>query len=333
MNETTTYMELNKYPPDQYNVLVPVTIMQVTSNLQKIVVKQVQLSDDESGPDVYKEKSSGKLAITKVGALKLAAAANISIVESRSVQPEVCQRCVEMAKATGKAQPCGNCAHMYDVKYSVTVRVPEPSGGFRMITMTKEIDCTIEKAGMTDAQYKRFLPHRASMAESKATMRAFRAALQLNQTYTHAEIKKPFIIAHIVPNLDAPDIRQALINNSLKDMGLLFETPTKQEAITQAEPPALPGSTDGFSEADYPDNDEPFTESEYAQETQEELPPWEEQPQRQAIVCADCGKQITEAKGKNGQTWTPENVEGYSVKRFGRCLCLDCQVKQANNRR
>ena len=81
-------LQLNKYPADRYNVLVPVTTMQAASNLQRIVVSEVQLDTRQDntnrGPskDIYFEKSSGAFAITKVGGMKLAAAANISIVDT-----------------------------------------------------------------------------------------------------------------------------------------------------------------------------------------------------------------------------------------------------------
>lgn len=35
--------QLNKYPADRYNVLVPVTTLQAESNLQKITVSEVRL--------------------------------------------------------------------------------------------------------------------------------------------------------------------------------------------------------------------------------------------------------------------------------------------------
>ena len=78
-------VQLNKYPKDRYNVLVPVTTMQAASNLQRITVSEVLLDtrqdSSNKGPskDIYFEKSSNAFAITKVGGMKLAAAANISI--------------------------------------------------------------------------------------------------------------------------------------------------------------------------------------------------------------------------------------------------------------
>ncbi len=73
MDYGQTIVQLNNFPADKYNVLVPVTTMQVASNLQRITVSQVQLdvrqTQDNKGPskDIYFEKSSGAWAITKVG--------------------------------------------------------------------------------------------------------------------------------------------------------------------------------------------------------------------------------------------------------------------------
>ncbi len=319
MTAQDTIVQLNKYPPDKYNVLIPVTSMQVMSNMQKIIVNEVRLDPDPNGNDIYYDKQTGKYAVTAVGGTKLAAAANISIVYNEGEQPEVCRRCIEMARATGNAQACGNCPHAYDVKHTVTVRVPEPSGGFRLITKSKEIDCSLEKASMTDAQYKRFLPHRTSMAETKAYMRCLRSALGLAQGYTKEELAKPFVIAHIVPNLDAPEMRKALIGSTLRDMGLLFEMPGSQLALQR--PKALSEPAVGA----YPEND--------CRDTETDTSPWGDVlGLPQAIRCADCGRELTETAGANGQKWTPEAIKGFSEKRFGRCLCPDCQAAISNRR-
>ena len=248
MNPTNAIVQLNKYDREKYNVLVPVTTMQVASNLQRITVSEVQLdvrqNSSNNGPskDIYYEKSSSAYAITKVGGMKLAAAANISIVSTTPGRTEACDRCIEMARATGKARSCGNCPHVHDVAVTVTIRVPEPSGGFRLLQATKEIDCTLEAAGMKDGangqQYRRFLPHRTAMAESKAFMRAIRAALGLAGTYAYKDLKKPFVVARVVPNLDAPEIKDAVAANYLQSMGMLFETPlptAQRQALAAAE--------------------------------------------------------------------------------------------------
>lgn len=341
MDYGQTIVQLNRFPKEKYNVLVPVTTMQVASNLQRITVSEVQLDtrQDQSnkGPskDIYYEKSSGAYAITKVGGMKLAAAANISIVDTTPERTEGCQRCIEMARATGKARVCGTCEHVHDVAVTVTIRVPEPSGGFRLMKATKEIDCTLEAAGMKDGpngqQYRRFLPHRTAMAESKAFMRAVRAALGLAGTYQMADLQKPFVVARVVPNLDAPEIKQAVAGSYLQSMGMLFETPAAA---------ALPATAAAAEDVpEYPDENPgqlPWTEppeepeDNWSREPEYDVRPWEEPrmaPDPSCPVCSGCGREITGGQARNGQKWTAEDIIGYSTRVYGRPLCPDCQEK------
>lgn len=330
-------IQLNKYPREKFNVLVPVTTMQAASNLQRIVVSEVQLDTrqdmNNKGPskDIYFEKSCQAWAITKVGGMKLAAAANISIVDTTPGRTEGCQRCIEMARATGKPRVCGNCEHVHDVAVTVTIRVPEPSGGFRLMKATKEIDCTVESATMKDGmqgqQYRRFLPHRTAMAESKAFMRAIRAALGLAGTYQMEDLKKPFVVARIVPNLDAPEIKQAVAGSYLQSMGMLFEMPAAPST-------ALPPAQEAQDVPEYPD--EPGGGQGWPEppEEPEEPLPWENTPGGDwppeepdaGIYCSRCGKEIVRAKDqKSGRVWKPEDIAGYSQRQFGDVLCLRCQ--------
>ena len=323
----STIVQLNSYDPEKYNVLVPVTTMQVVSNLQRITVSEVLLDTrqdrDNRGQskDIYYERSSGKYAITKVGGMKLAAAADISIISTESGRTEGCQRCIEMARATGKPRVCGTCEHIHDVAVTVTIRVPEPSGGFRVLKATKEIDCTLEASGMKDGvrgqQYKRFLPHRTAMAESKAFMRAIRAALGLAGAYELAELKKPFIVARIVPNLDAPEIKEAVASSYLQSIGLLFETPAQTQTA------GLPAPTAGAQAEVIP---------EYPDETPEQTP-WDDppepdwEPEPEGFFCADCGQELVKTKARNGNLWKPEDIAGFSERRYGRRLCPSCQER------
>lgn len=321
-----TIVQLNEYPPDKFNVLIPVTTMQVMSNLQRIIVNKVQLdvSDPENSKDVYREKSSGKYAITKVGGMKLAAAANISIVDTESGMTDGCKRCVDMARAVGKPKACGTCPAQYNVAVTVTIRVPEPSGGFRLMKATREIDCAAEKESMTDAQYKRFLPHRTAMAESKAFMRALRAALGLAATYTIPELRKPFIIAHVVPNLEAPEIKEAVAANYLQSMGMLFEGAGSPRAAISGNSAALPAAVDvpdDGADSGYPTPDIP--------DEPDDAPDFENP---NLIFCDDCGEQIVETQARNGRTWTPENIRSYSKRQYGRCLCAKCQKAERASR-
>ena len=335
-----TIVQLNKYPPEKFNVLVPVTTMQVASNLQRIVVSEVQLdvrqNAENKGPskDIYFERSCSAYAITKVGGMKLAAAANISIVDTTTGSTEGCQRCIEMARATGQVRVCGTCEHVHDVAVTVTVRVPEPSGGFRLMRATKEIDCALEAdrmdGGRGGKQYQRFLPHRTAMAESKAFMRAIRAALSLAATYPYEDLKKPFVVARVVPNLDAPEIKQAVAGSYLQSMGMLFEMPSAGPSS------ALPEAREKTPVEDVP----PYEDEKPGQLPWEEPAPepedsWSGEPrysgggedwqQPRACTCSRCRREITGGKSRNGKTWTAEDVAGYSQRMFDRVLCVECQ--------
>lgn len=369
-NPGNAIVQLNAYPPEKYNVLVPVTTMQAASNLQKIVVSEVQLdvrqNSDNTGPskDIYFEKSNKAYAITKVGGMKLAAAANISIVSTVPGRTEACERCIEMARATGTARACGDCPHVHDVAVTVTIRVPEPSGGFRLMQATKEIDTTLEKSSMTTNQYNRFLPHRTAMAESKAFMRAIRAALGLAGTYDYNDLKKPFIIARVVPNLDAPEIKDAVAANYLNSLGMLFEHPsaTPQRAALaasaeQAEPTPdavqpypdeTPGDYAPVETQQYSNEPSDAQWGDSAPQPQQETPStpfaqWGDNGGQQApavrgstgnnsgqFICADCRRPIIPPPGKN---WNPYDMAGYSKRIYGRQLCQDCQNREKGARR
>ena len=52
-----------------------------------------------------------------------------------------------------------------------------------------------------------------------------------------------------------------------------------------------------------------------------------------AIFCDDCGEQIVETRAKDGRIWTPENIKGYSERKFGRCLGTRCQKAEVGRER
>ena len=171
------------------------------------------------------------------------------------------------------------------------------------------------KDGAEGQQFKRFLPHRAAIAESKAFMRALRAALGLAGTYSLEEIRKPFIIAHVVPNLDAPEIKEAVASNYLQSMGMLFEGAASKNTLPDVSE-SHPAETEGNVQEDV----------EYGDYT--DVPEPEDYPVDDAIYCDDCGEEIRESRSRTGKIWTPETIRSYSIKHFGRCLCPRCQQSE-----
>lgn len=63
----------------------------------------------------------------------------------------------------------------------------------------------------------------------------------------------------------------------------------------------------------------------------EDLPEGESEPKTPAelITCEICGCLIKPAKTRSGETWTVENIVGYSKKRFDQVLCPECQTNVA----
>ena len=67
----------------------------------------------------------------------------------------------------------------------------------------------------------------------------------------------------------------------------------------------------------------------------EELPPDAAFPKAKAEPsapvkvepCADCGATLHTIFKKDGDVWEPENIAAYSMRRFNRVLCPDCQKK------
>lgn len=45
--------------------------------------------------------------------------------------------------------------------------------------------------------------------------------------------------------------------------------------------------------------------------------------QRQ-IICERCGKDVYPVKKRNGEIWAAADIEAYSRRKFGACLCGDC---------
>lgn len=360
--QTTTLLDLNSFDRNVFNVLMPVTKMAAQSDLQRVMVNVVTLDcrQDEynKGPskDIYYERSCSQYAITKVGGMKLAAAANISVAGTTTGRSQACERCIDMAKATGRAQPCGTCPHVYDTKVTVTLRVPEPSGGYRLIAASKEFDAVTELDDMSEKQRKRVIANRAAVVESKAFMRAVRAALGIAGSYTMQDIQKPFVIAHIVPNFNAPEIREVMAANVMQSMGMLFAPAAGNKALPEASAPmAAPEDTyeddspigndtsdfdddymdipddgpQGYGGYNQPPAAPPQTYGGYNPPPQPPAQPRNTQQE----VCSECKQVIQPYTTRQNTTWSPADIIAFSMRQFKRPMCYQCQQKLKGGRR
>jgi len=258
------------------------------SPLHKIMVNIVQIDTDLAAKDIYKQKN-GEFSLTKIGCLKLMTAANVVMDESKSILPKNCQRCVEISRATRLAPQCAGCPTKDDVAYQVSILVPEPSGGYRKYTATKEIskqDTLSKKAP---------LEHMGANCETKALLRALRAGLGLKGAYTLNELARPFAVALVVLNTQDPDMKKALIQRYAAGQDALFGGATALPTGSLLQLPG--GGVNGEVVVVGPD------------------------PEDTGNCCEVCGKPI-EPVGD----WTVEMIIDYLLKQFGRVICETCRA-------
>ena len=175
----------------------------------------------EKAQDAWTDRS-GKLhpakpagyALTKKGLNKLMRAAGIKIIGTRPIIPSTCQKCAEINKGIGKPVNCGACSNK-DVKFEARIKVPQLTGEDVEFVAHKEIIVQDVTDGMTDAQRKEFLKFRNEHCETKAINRALRAAMHIKGTYTLEELKKPFVVAYLGPNLDNEAVKMEAVHHFL----------------------------------------------------------------------------------------------------------------------
>lgn len=338
-----TSLSLIQKNPEQYTMLIPIETVSQIPEIMAPTIKAVKISTDLNDKEIYVQEkaqdpyngrpgSPARYAITKKGLTKLAEAAGIKQIGSESVLPTICQKCVSVNQNAGKIVQCGNCGSNRDVRYKVTIAVPQLTGETLYFTDHHEISVNDAMVGMTEKQAKEFLKHRAQICEAKALNGAIRTALQIKGSYLIEEFKKPFVVGYLVPNLDNEAVKRVAIESMFQSRGNLFGRDQKQNPM---ETPMIGCvHVEGHQEEapmDYGDVIE-VTTSEPPQEPQKAVPasrvPKEEAPGRpnnqqpeefteedrsMDFCCEKCSTTIT------------ENVWNYSYEKYGQPLCMKCQ--------
>lgn len=324
MNDNTSIQIFKDYPDNKYIPLVPVQTLTQISPLHKISVNVVQISSDKDEKDTYKE-GNGEYALTKKALMKLMATANIQIVDSKSVVPSSCQRCLEMAKATGKPCPCGPCECKNDVAWQVTIAVPDLSGGYRRVTATREFICADERGKMkTEGQYNQAFAFRSAHTESKALNRALREALMIKSTYKPRELEKPFAVAVISPNFDDKELKSAMISRFAAGENALFGEVKEISSGNAEEVKAISASEEVVIPAQEPEpeDDIPFPGEEVMFAQQEPV-----------IECHRCGAILESFTDPKSGEWSVERLRDFGIATFGKPLCVKCMKELASQRK
>lgn len=294
---------VNNYPVETFNRLFPATMTEI-SPLHKIMVNIVKIDTDLAAKDIYKQKN-GEFSLTKIGCLKLMTAANVVMEKSESILPKDCRRCAEMAKATRLAPQCAGCPAKDDVAYQVSILVPEPSGGYRKYTASKEVtkqDTLVKKNP---------LEHMGANCETKALLRALRAGLGLKGGYTLDELAKPFAVALVVLNTQDPDMKKALIQRYAAGTDALFGGGSLVSLPAGNCLQLNEGAINGEVVVVGPDpDDDP--------EVNGDIPPWERIDN--TPKCEVCHTPFQPVDG-----WAVEMIADHLQKQFGKVICSACR--------
>ncbi len=350
-----------QYPSDKYNLLGNTEVLAQIPDIKTPVIQCIRLNPDPNvGGDVYVRKGKSGYLITKNGLKKLADGAGIKMISSRHVVPTTCQKCAAVNAAAHTVARCGECPNQ-DVAYCVTIAVPQLTGEVLTVEDTHEIIVKNVTAGMSDAAKAEFMKHLPQICEAKALNGAIRTALHIKSIYTEQEIRKPFVVAYLVPNLNHDEVKHAAIRAMFASTEALFgynsidKTPDIaliESKVPEQEHMAIEAA-DGENIDQYVDDTyldaipEPEPQQiappqpqapvqqapqQYSQPAPQQYRQPVQQAQRQApqqaitqdvalYRCSNCGAEIK------------ENVWSYSTSRFKRALCYDCQKKVRGDRR
>lgn len=304
----------SRYPADKFNVLVPIQTVAEIADIQAPVMNVVYISTNDADGEIYKQ--GGKYALTRKGLLKLMRAAGIRVVESKSELPSTCLKCAEVNRSIGRPVNCGSCKNK-DVKYTVTILAPQLTGQDIMYKASREMNIDEETARMSPNEKAQFMKFRAEHCESKALNRAIRAALMIKPAYTLEELKKPFVVAYLVPNLNNPDVKAKAINGFFAGATALYGH--DESSISQPHVIDVSGDDDSAYEqpviaADF--SEQP--EESFAEAPQNDEPDFLQDPVvSNGPVCSACGAEVS------------EKVFNFSVEKYGKPLCFNCQKKQS----
>lgn len=318
MNELTISKQ---YPSEKYNLLGNTDVMVSIPDIKSPVIQVVRLNPDPNKGDVYIQQKRytdrdhnthpDKYAITKNGLKKLADGSGIKMISSEHVIPTTCQKCVAVNQNAGKVVQCGNCRNK-DVAYRVRISVPQLTGEVLTVEDTHEIIVDNVTPGMTEKQKTEFMKHLPQICEAKALNGAIRTALHIKGTYTAEELKKPFVVAYLVPNLNHQDVKEAAIKNMFQAVSNMFgNAPSIQQIESKVPESAAIEASDGECFDDYVDGTYRQA-AEYAEENAGQ-PEGRSESERDDFYCDKCGVHIT------------EKVWDYSVEKYNRPLCYKCQ--------
>jgi hypothetical protein len=261
-------LDLSSYDSQAYNILSPVLRLDTAAPYLRFRAVEVQLDPDANRGDCYaapgtkwtRDRRTGELLPTHVapakpGLLKIASATGLVIDphNSRRIKPDACERCIDMARATGQAVRCGDCPSRYDVAYQ-HIGAVRADTGWRIVKASYEWNLDAQRRKIVREGKKRLakaqeegkpfdleshvedrvdqvITERFGLAETKSLLRLVRAICHLRQAYLREEMARPFVVVRteLAPDFADPAVRHALAEKALASGAEIFG-PAHEEA-------------------------------------------------------------------------------------------------------
>ncbi len=307
------------------NIISPVAVVNSIPPLHAISLRYVEIDATVNsygqGPEVYRDRrfcNDNEVALGGVAIQKIAAAAGVKMASSN--------------RTDDRSDP-----NYCNVEVVLVVR--DFDGMVRNVIKTKELDLRDgapesmkpqkTQGGKKTGQMEHLDPSALadkrrniqSNCESKAHYRGIRSILQLRQKYTLDELKKPFAVFKLVPNLDQNDPVQkiALIDSALEREATLYGHPQIEPAVLSADVPPRP-TVDAANPASVASRVEPRIDECSPCETcdpvnEADFEVVEIEPEKPSAVClCQCGCQAE----------ISEVVSRITAEKCGSPRCKDC---------
>jgi len=270
-----TGLDLSSYDPQAYNILSPVLRLDTAAPYLRFRAVEVRLDPDVHRGDCYaapgtkwtKDRRTGDLlpvlvAPSKPGLLKISSAAGLVIDprNSHRITPDACERCIEMAHATGQAARCGDCPSRFDTAYQYIGAVRTDTG-WRIVKASYEWNLDAQRRKLVREAKKRLakaqeegrsfdveehvedrldqvIAERYGLAETKALLRLVRAICHLRQAYTREEMARPFVVVRteLAPDFADPETRRALAAKAISSGLEIFGSAEDERPLLRVPP-------------------------------------------------------------------------------------------------
>lgn len=291
------------------NITFPVTALDVLPPNHRPSISVIRVNTDPASKDTY--MVSGQKALSKHVLLKLANAGGLHI-------------------RTRKISLRTDLDH---IEWEAVAMGRLPDGTPISVKCSKSWSWAKCQEEMSEKQAREYRKFADEQTETKAILRAVRAAMNLKTSYTPAELEKPFLVARAVfaPDMSDPEVRRMVTQEQVRSQSMLYGGPgTRDDLAALPEPTLLPDDeeeeevvTAQFETEPPPAEEPPFDPMAEAEPATTSAPP----------TCAACDR-IIEGTTMGGNSYTAQQIVEKTTTDTGKQLCFHCYAawKQAQRR-